>query len=392
MEIQENSVSTEVDDSFIMTQILTDINQLSQNILTEHSKTNILNENSIFELTEVLKDLTSSAAILFPQMFALSSGSFFGSLPALANHGSIQRELLLKNTLEKGTQMEGWDHFHTFDRSVSVGRIICQAMKHFREDTTNFTSCSVSDDYPIPLILPENKYFIGFCNHTQNGESVISTPKYGMLFSKISETMQGDNLYLGKVDTEGVPSSNMGLFFQDLNFSDDCLTQHEPHKITFNTDNRVKSYYKGGMENGKFHGKGELLNIQPETLIINLPLLISQDLNLMNFKKLRVKPGSDFAQGQLMGNCEIELTNDPSKPKEYPITSYKGGVKDGAFSGKGRLTNTNGDVYDGHFLNGLKSGQGTYTSFERIYEGEWLEDFLNGDAKVRYKNEGQGEV
>lgn len=189
MEIQDNSVSTEVDDSFIIRQILTEINQLSQNILTEHSKTNILNENSIFGLTEVLKDLTSSAAILFPKMFALSSGSFFGSLPALANHGSIQKELLLKNTLEKGTQMEGWDHFHTFDRSVSVGRIICQAMKHFREDTTNFTSCSVSDDYPIPLILPENKYFIGFCNHTQNGESVISKPKYGMLFSKISESM-----------------------------------------------------------------------------------------------------------------------------------------------------------------------------------------------------------
>jgi hypothetical protein len=54
------------------------------------------------------------------------------------------------------------------NRDESIGRMICQAMKHFAEDSDNFKAASSEDNYPIPLVLDKNRYFLGFCKHKEN--------------------------------------------------------------------------------------------------------------------------------------------------------------------------------------------------------------------------------
>jgi hypothetical protein len=84
--------------------------------------------------------------------------------------------------------------------------------------------------------------------------------------------------------------------------------------------------------------------------------------------------------------------SDPSKPKEYPIKSFKGTIAEAVFSGQGILTFTNGDVYDGNFENGMREGKGIYRSAERDFEGEWEEDLLHGSAKIVFKEGTKGTV
>jgi hypothetical protein len=95
-------------------------------------------------------------------------------------------------------------------------------MKHFKEDFTNFQECAKNDNYPEPLVLDGDKYFIGFCEHKKNTEDKVeSTPLYGMLFEK---TGLEESLYVGKVNAKGLPQTDKGLYYSDLNFNKERLT------------------------------------------------------------------------------------------------------------------------------------------------------------------------
>ena len=122
------------------------------------------------------------------------------------------------------------------------------------------------------MTLDGDKYFIGFCEHKKTDNKVESTPLYGMLFenSGLEETF-----YVGKVNANGLPDTDKGLMFSDLNFKNEGLL-HEfktPSGLPF----PAKAFYKGEFQEGKFDGEGELVNDGSSSLIVKLPLLEPYD-------------------------------------------------------------------------------------------------------------------
>jgi hypothetical protein len=123
-----------------------------------------------------------------------------------------------------------------------------------------------------------------------------------------------------------------------------------------------------------------------------LPFLVPHDVQDRFWSKLWVKPGSNFTEGEIDGKCEIEFTTDSYKSKPYPIASYNGIIEDGVFHGEGVLTFNNGDVYEGNFVQGKRSGAGVYKSAKYVFQGEWKDDLMEGSFKVEFKDDARGLV
>ena len=69
-------------------------------------------------------------------------------------------------------------------------------------------------------------------------------------------------------------------------------------------------------------------------------------------------------------------------------TTYKGRWINDKINGYGEFKYFNGDSYEGTFHNGVKSGDGKMT-YENgnVYKGFWKNDFRDGKGKLTYKNE-----
>jgi hypothetical protein len=360
-------------------QALAGINSESAKILEDVKQTKSLNEEALTGFSRQLKLFNDQLIDFFPKLSGRESlnsteSSFFPSL----NHTRAE---------EKGTQLHNPSAYEPrFSQNESLGRLLCEAMKHFKEDLTNFQNSAKDDNYPEPLVLDGDKYFIGFCEHKKIDDKVESTPLYGMLFEK-----QGleESLYVGKVNAKGQADTNLGLYFSDLNFNKEKLT-HDL-KTSTGISFPAKAFYKGEFQEGKFDGEGELVNDGSHSLIVKLPLLEPYDKEERNYSGIWVKKAI-FADGDIDGECEIEFISDPAKKVEYPISSYKGNITDAVFSGQGTLTFTNGDVYEGNFENGMREGKGIYRSAERDFDGDWEEDLLHGTAKIVFKEGTKGSV
>lgn len=62
---------------------------------------------------------------------------------------------------------------------------------------------------------------------------------------------------------------------------------------------------------------------------------------------------------------------------------YTGSVVAHKMNGQGKLTFSNGDVYEGEFRNGLFDGQGTYTSASGwTYTGAFKKGYAHGEGKL----------
>jgi hypothetical protein len=246
------------------------------------------------------------------------------------------------------------------------------------------------NEFPIPLNLENGKYFIGFCIYSEVDGKIVPKPKYGLLFEP-NQYMK-ESLYIGKVSADGAADSNLGVYFKNLDFSDECLIHSLPHSIQNNTLNKYKSYFRGGFVQGKFEGEGEYINLQPEENYVYLPFLVPHDLQDRFWSKLWVKAESKWSEGEIDGKCELEFTNDSYKSKPYPIASFKGIIEDGVFKGEGVLTFSNGDSYEGNFVQGKRCGAGVYKSEKYSFEGEWKDDLMNGTFKVEFKDDVRGTV
>ena len=64
---------------------------------------------------------------------------------------------------------------------------------------------------------------------------------------------------------------------------------------------------------------------------------------------------------------------------------YEGEFKKGLPEGQGKQTFLSGDVYEGAFKNGYREGQGKYTfaNGDVYYEGEWKNDDPEGETNPR---------
>lgn len=116
-----------------------------------------------------------------------------------------------------------------FDRSTQLARILCQLWIHLKLDSENLSKIDTVNEFPIHQTLENGKYFIGFCSYSEVEGKTIAKPKYGLLFEP--DAYLKESLYIGKVSPDGVPDSNLGVFFKNLDFSDECLIQSLPHSI-----------------------------------------------------------------------------------------------------------------------------------------------------------------
>lgn len=250
---------------------LSEINSESKKILDDIKKSKTLNETALGIFSNQLNSFQTQIGQFFPKLSSIRD-SFYSTQSSFGPQS--ERGLIHSRNEEKATQLDSTGQYSPkFDRNESLGKLLCQAMKHFKDDLENFQHCATQDNHPIPLTLDGGKYFIGFCEHKKNGEQIeSSTPLYGMLFenSGLEET-----LYVGKLNAQGVPETKNGLMFADLNFNQDKLS-HEfktPSGLTF----PAKAYYKGEFHDGKFEGEGELVQDGSNSLLVKLPLLEPYD-------------------------------------------------------------------------------------------------------------------
>ena len=105
------------------------------------------------------------------------------------------------------------------------------------------------------------------------------------------------------------------------------------------------------------------------------------------------------------------MAEEGEKLVEYELVTDKGEKKNTSveYSGKGKATYPNGDVYEGEFVNGLRHGPGgTYTYAgdskaappdggeegapavtKEVYVGEWKDNLKHGIGKQNYIGQGE---
>lgn len=77
----------------------------------------------------------------------------------------------------------------------------------------------------------------------------------------------------------------------------------------------------------------------------------------------------------------------PARPDQG---SYEGEFRFGFNHGQGRKTYPNGDVYEGQWIDGLRSGSGTLVFgagspwYGDRYEGQWLDDLRHGEGRYTW--------
>ena len=118
-----------------------------------------------------------------------------------------------------------------------------------------------------------------------------------------------------------------------------------------------KITYKGGIKNGKPHGRGKV--IFPEGGVVE----------------------GEFKNGKVNGQGKMIYSDGEV---------YEGEFKDGQQHGQGKMIYDNGDVYEGEFFLNEKHGQGKmiYDNGD-VYEGEFYYGERQGQGKIIYAN---GEV
>jgi hypothetical protein len=164
---------------------------------------------------------------------------------------------------------------------------------------------------------------------------------------------------VGKVNANGYPETDNGIMFANLDFNQKELTHIE--KTPNGTEVLTKGHYKGNFKEGYFSGEGDLINTGPNSFKVDIPCLEPHDKEEFYYKGYRVK--GNFAHSQPDGEFSIEYISDDSKEKkEYPIKSYIGGIKGKLFTGYGVMKYTNGDVFEGNYFEGFRSGKGIYKS------------------------------
>lgn len=86
------------------------------------------------------------------------------------------------------------------------------------------------------------------------------------------------------------------------------------------------------------------------------------------------------------------MAEQPPAGGEYTLTKENGetGKSSRDYTGKGKATYPNGDIYDGEFVKGLREGKGKYTYANGDeYDGEFKENNKHGIGRIVYKTGGE---
>lgn len=118
-------------------------------------------------------------------------------------------------------------------------------------------------------------------------------------------------------------------------------------------------------------------------------------MEMSDFKKKFVLPKkwthSDF---NFTGNGTFSVTNEYVYEGKVPFDNeevkikflYEGDVEKGKWSGQGKITWADGEIFEGEFLRGKKNGKGISTTNGFILEADWKDGNKHGQAKKIFKN------
>ena len=113
---------------------LSEINSESNKIIEDVKKTKSLNEESLTTFSKQLKSFQTQLEDFFPKLSSMNE-SFF----TMDSNRQSERGLIHTRQEDKGTQLENTNSYSPkFNRNESLGKLLCQALKHFNEDLKNF--------------------------------------------------------------------------------------------------------------------------------------------------------------------------------------------------------------------------------------------------------------
>ncbi len=280
-----------------------------------------------------------------------------------------------KYTWRNGSYYEGSvtnDRYHGFGIKVEKenGVIIQKYEGNFSNGEFSGNGILIRSDggkYEGPF---KNNYFHGLGTYTYpNGDKChgeyINGENYGMC--KITECKSGV-IYLRqfKNDRYGIYNGHSTLIAQndDIYIGNFVNGMIEGYGELACSNQDV---YKGIFLNGQLNGKGTLIKSTGSTYTGN------------------------FINGQLCGKgTRTNYWEDVMDEKTYEET-YEGDFLNTVEHGKGRLSCTNGNYYEGEFVNGETVGYGISHNDRFHYEGNFESGMMNGKGKIIFPNKNQYE-
>ena len=86
------------------------------------------------------------------------------------------------------------------------------------------------------------------------------------------------------------------------------------------------------------------------------------------------------------------MSEDGDKGPEYIFVTENGETKNTSrdYTGYATATYTNGEIYEGDFVDGIREGNGTYRYLNgNVYSGKWRENRKHGMGKMTYNEKGE---
>ena len=230
----------------------------------------------------------------------------------------------------------------------------------------------------------------------------ISNECYGILYNK-----NGEEIYSG-ILRDGRPKEGKDLILYGdndypiylgdfLNFKYNgvgIIFFENSNKIKFDgklkDDNYVKGIlyfengnkkYEGKFKNNKYEGNG-ILYFEKYNKIFYEGIFIDNEYKNGILYGLK---GEKIYEGEIQNSIPKEGKNI----KLYKLKGflkYEGDISNFSYNGKGKLfTGENIPIFDGTFKNGIKISGITYQNSVKKYEGEYINDKLNGYGKIYEK-------
>jgi len=259
-----------------------------------------------------------------------------------------------------------------------------------------FTSTAITRD------LPKTGYKLGvLCGH-----AAVSIANPSLSIERIATqnglTFSNGAVYIGHVVNNKRHGSGK-VTFPDGKYFDGDWIDDRPHGLgTFHIPPPSESLYIGEVQHGKKHGQGQIWGDAwtYEGSWVEDKMEGRGVMSVMKNKGVETREG-DFYRGQLHGKGKITQTNGDvyrgdvslgQKHGEGVMLFSNGFVYEGDFHederhGLGKLTTVNGTVYVGEFQHGVQTGYGTITQMNGfVYTGEVKYGKMHGQGTLQYPN------
>jgi hypothetical protein len=165
------------------------------------------------------------------------------------------------------------------------------------------------------------------------------------------------------------------------------ISLKEPNNFTFSDDKDISSWAKESMyiakENDILNGVGNNLSAPKQEATLEQCIVIINRI-------LKNNKGKEFTYNNNKNLIPYDNEVEDVDVIEYSIGKYTGELKNSIPNGTGTMIYDNGDIYEGEWIDGLRHGNGIFTTYNEdgevaTYNGNWENDKKNGSGI--YKDE-----